>query len=66
MKVNVNLEKIKTYINDKNLSKGEFCKLCDISYHAFYNILNRKNYSFQTLFKISRVLNTYMLELLTD
>ena len=46
------------FMNENNISKSKFCKMCKISYSTFLKILESKsNFRISALFKIARVLN---------
>ena len=55
---------IQDYINSKNMSFYKFCKICNISYKSFYNIMLGRNVRFSIIERISKSLNISLNELL--
>ena len=54
----INVQRIQSYIRENKLSKKAFCEKCKISYHTLQKILsNNFNGNIIILFKIARVLN---------
>lgn len=65
MSAMVKTELINNYINENNLSKTAFCKLCKISLTTLNNILaNKGNIRILAIFKISRAMKIKISELL--
>ena len=57
MKNTIKTELIENFINDNNLSKSKFCKMCKISQSTLNKIMiNSENFRLIALFKIARVL----------
>ena len=57
MKNTIKTELIENFINDNNLSKSKFCKMCKISQSTLNKIMtNSENFRIIALFKIARVL----------
>ncbi|MBR2974769.1 MAG: hypothetical protein IKC47_03395 [Clostridia bacterium] len=64
MKSEINTEKILTYINEKKLSKKDFCRLCDISQYVLNKILCRQRCRFVVpMLKIARMMGVELRDL---
>jgi transcriptional regulator with XRE-family HTH domain len=64
MKDKINIEILKNYMKEQQLSKTEFCKQCKISMEVLNKILaNDSNFGIVALFKIARKLNMQIHEL---
>lgn len=54
----INVQRIQSYIRENKLSKKAFCEKCKISYHTLRKIFDKNfNVDITILFKIARVLN---------
>lgn len=62
----VKIELIENFRKEKGLSKKAFCKECFISERTYQRILTGKNFLVKALFKIAKVMNVKIIELLTD
>lgn len=61
----VNKELIKGFMIDNNLNIMNFCKVCNISYHNFRNLMSDQGiHLLMTLFSIAQVMNVSMFDLL--
>lgn len=49
-----NTELILEYIDNRNLTKKEFCLQCKMSMSVFYNILNQMDVKLMSVFKIAK------------
>ena len=57
MKDTIKTELIENFLQENDLSKRQFCKLCNIHYSTLQKILsNDFNFAITALFKISRVI----------
>ena len=64
MKNTIKTELIENFINDNNLSKSKFCKMCKISQSTLNKIMtNSENFKIIALFKIARVLKIQVFEM---
>ena len=57
--IKLNIDIILDYIKNNNLTKKEFCKLCDISLGALYKMIRNKDdfdCRFPTIVKVANVL----------
>ena len=59
----IKTEVIENYLSENNLSKTKFCKMCKISYSTLKRIMNNENFNLIALFKIARVLNLHVHQL---
>ena len=60
----INIQRIQSYIRENKMSKTAFCKKCNISYHTLQKILdNNFNGNVVILFNIARVLNVSIKDL---
>ena len=58
MKDLIKTEVIEQFLNENNLSKAKFCKMCNISATTLNKILsNNTNFNLIALFRIAKVLN---------
>lgn len=63
MNFNINIDKIKNFMEAHNLSKSKFCNLAKINISTFNNILYGNNFRVRALFKIARIMNIQVYEL---
>jgi transcriptional regulator with XRE-family HTH domain len=64
MKNEINVELIKNYMKEQQISKTEFCRQCKVSMEVLNKILaNKPNFRILALFKIARKLNVQIHEL---
>lgn len=64
METKINTKLIENYMYDNNLSKKEFCKLCELSQAILRKILrNQKNYRITALFKVAKLLKAHICDL---
>ncbi len=60
----INIQRIQSYIRENKMSKTAFCKKCNISYHTLQKIFNNTfNGNIIILFKIARVLDVAIKDL---
>lgn len=59
----IKTEVIEQYLRENNLSKTKFCEICKISRSTFKKIMNNENFQLIALFKIARVLNVHIHQL---
>ena len=60
----IKTEMIDAYMQENNLSKTAFCKMCKISTSTFKKIMaNDSNFGIIALFKIARVMGIYVHQL---
>lgn len=53
MENTINIKLIEQYLQNNNISKKKFCKLCNISYYTLRQVLTGKVASLNTLCKIA-------------
>lgn len=64
MKTVININLIKDYIKDNNLTNPEFCKLCKISALTFERIMKDDlEVDLTAIFRISRILDVRLCEM---
>ena len=62
----IKTEMIEAYMQENNLSKTKFCKMCKISPSTLNKIMsNDGNFGIIALFKIARVLGVHIHQLFT-
>lgn len=64
MKNLIKTEIIENYLQENNLSKTKFCKMCGISHSTFRKIMdNDSNSSLVALFKVVKVMKIHLYEI---
>lgn len=62
----INVQLIEDYIQTNGLSKTAFCRRCKIGKETFQKIKTNQDARFVTLFKIARVMNVQIPQLLLE
>ena len=66
-KQGINVDLIKSYINDNNHTKKSFCKKCGISIQTLNKILeNRDDINIISLFKVVRAMDLNMYQIFVN
>ncbi|MBQ7880579.1 MAG: hypothetical protein IJ358_01890 [Clostridia bacterium] len=62
--ITINVEIIKEYIKQNNLSVKEFCEKCNISYYSYLKLMRKELVKVRVLYNISILLDVRLVDLI--